>query len=106
MSEPQKEYRIPPLKRVAKIYHFPTYGTEELTWEEKEQMREEQALAAMRAKARLEANMPLPWYKRLGAWYERNYEQVFDGFGPTLTFLVTLLFFIVLFSQLAILYGW
>lgn len=94
-------------EQICKIYNFPVPSEhEELTWEEKEQMREEQALAAMRAKARLEANMPLPWYKRLGAWYERNYEQVFDGFGPGLYLLVLIFFFLVIFVQLGKLTGW
>lgn len=109
MSEPQSEYRIQPLKRMAKVYQFPTlsrFEVDELTYEQKQEMRDQQALAVLRAKARLEANIPPPWHKRLAKWYDEVYEDVFEGFGPGLYLIVTMFFFLAIFVQLGKLTGW
>lgn len=109
MSEPQREYRTQPLKRMARVYQFPTLSTweqEELTYDEIQAMREQQALAALRAKARLEANEPLSWHKRLSKWYDDVYEDVFEGFGPGLIAIASMMLFLVIFVQLGKATGW
>jgi len=109
MSEPQGEYRIQPLVRLAKVYRFPTlskWEIEELTQDEIRAREEDRALQALRAKARLEANTPLPWYKRITAWYDRNYMAVFEGTGTAIAFLAGLSLLLVVFMNLGRSVGW
>lgn len=109
MSEPQSEYRTQPLKRMAQVYQFPTlsrFEVDELTYEQKQEMRGQQVLAALRAKARVEANEPLPWYKRLAKWYDDHWKDVFEGFGPGLIFIASMLLFLVVFVQVGKATGW
>ena len=109
MSEPQGEYRIQPLVRLAKVYRFPTlskWEIEELTQDEIRAREEERALQALRAKARLEANTPLPWYKRITAWYDRNYMAVFEGTGTAIAFLAGALIVSTIAYNLGRLLGW
>jgi hypothetical protein len=79
-----QEYRIPPLKRVAKIYQFPSRVEETMSFEQRQALRDEQVMRQLREKARLEANAPAPWYKRLAKWYDQNYESLFEGTGAAI----------------------
>lgn len=109
MSEPQGEYRTQPLRRMAKVYQFPTlsrFEIDELTYEQKLAMRDQQAIASLREKARLEANTPLPWYKRITAWYDRNYMALFEGTGAAIAFLAGLIILLVVFVNLGRATGW
>lgn len=109
MSETQGEYRIQPLVRVAKVYQFPTlskWEQEELTYDEIRAREEEQALAALRAKARLEANMPLPWYRKAVQWYEDNYMDLFEGTGAAIAFLAGALIMTTAVYNLGRSVGW
>ena len=49
---------------------------------------------------------PVPWYKRVSAWYDRNYEDLFLGVGPALIWVISLMVMLTVFSQLAIRFGW
>ena len=109
MSEPQSEYRGQPLKRMAKVYQFPTlsrFEVDELTYEQKQEMRDQQVLAALREKARLQANIPLPWHKRIAKWYDRNYMKLFDGVGASIAFLAGLAILLTVFVNLGRSVGW
>lgn len=110
MSEPQGEYRIQPLRRMAKVYQFPTlsrFEIDELTYEQRKlAMRDQQVLAALREKARLQANIPLPWHKRIAKWYDRNYMKLFDGVGASIAFLAGLAILLTVFVNLGRSFGW
>jgi len=82
MGETSTEYRTQPLVRLAKVYRFPPlnkWEQEELTHDQIRAREEERALQMLRAKARLEANTPLPWYRRAVQWYDRNWEDMFNA---------------------------
>lgn len=93
--------------RLARVYKFPDkYEQEIMTYEQIQALREEQALEALRQKARLEMNKPLPWYKRLAKWYDENYEQVFEGTGAAIAFLTVFMLIIFVLVNFARSMGW
>ena len=67
MSEPQGEYRIQPLKRIAKVYRFPEPSKEEREKleQERQEIADQKAMDVLRRQAGLPEKYPPPWYRRV-----------------------------------------
>jgi hypothetical protein len=59
-----------------------------------------------RRKLGLREISPPPWYKRVARFYSENWENIFMGFGPTLTVLVLISMGLLVFINLGRATGW
>ena len=108
MSEPQKEYRIQPLQRIAKVYRFPEPSREEREklQQERQEIADQKAMDALRRQAGLPEKYPPPWYKRIARFYDENWEAIFEGTGPAICFLVLLSSLALVFVAIGRATGW
>lgn len=107
MSNPER-IQIRPAVRLARVYEFPLdkYKQGGLTFEQRQAWADEQALVELRRKARLEANTPLPWHRRVSKWYDQNYEALFEGTGAAVAFVAGFWLLLTILVNLGRSLGW
>lgn len=107
MSELQ-EYRLQPLKRIAKVYRLPAPTKEELAEAERDRqaLADQKALDELRRRAGLQELHPPPWYKRIARFYNENWEYMFEGVGPALIVIAMVTMGLLVFVQMGKLTGW